>query len=149
MPFDREIRRYAAYFRNWAQAFGEHEAEFDEADEINWLYADGQMGFILGHALRRAVFRELLARHDNTASIRISRRQVTIGETTHRLDSDKDRRGMERFLSLLRDEAPLHMYPAYHFMYSPGTRILTFSHKGPLRLIYKEIAPLRITVRQS
>jgi len=39
MMLERELKRYAAYFRGWCQAFGEHESIHSEESGISWLLA--------------------------------------------------------------------------------------------------------------
>jgi hypothetical protein len=40
----------------------------------------------------------------------------------------------------------VHMFLSYHLIYPPGTRIITVSRRSPLPLLYKEMAPLPISV---
>jgi hypothetical protein len=47
-------------------------------------------------------------------------------------------------LLLAGDET--HMFLTYHLIYPPGTRIITVSLKPPLPLLYKEMAPLAVSV---
>jgi len=49
-----------------------------------------------------------------------------------------------RELLLGVDEA--HMFLTYPLIYPPGTRIITVARKPPLPLLYKEMAPLPISV---
>lgn len=40
------------------------------------------------------------------------------------------------------------MFLTYHLIDPPGTRIVTVSRKPPLPLLYKEMAPLALTVHE-
>jgi hypothetical protein len=50
---DRIIRRYAAFFRGWAQAFGEHEKIESPSQGLRWLVGEEQIGLILVPAIKR------------------------------------------------------------------------------------------------
>jgi len=52
MASERKIRRYAAYFRGWATAFGDHNKHFDEKRDLSWLLGEGQIGLILTPRVR-------------------------------------------------------------------------------------------------
>jgi len=38
------LKRYAAYYRGWCQAFGEHESVPGEDTGISWLFGENQIG---------------------------------------------------------------------------------------------------------
>jgi hypothetical protein len=54
--------------------------------------------------------------------------------------------GYAALRELLLGPEEAHMYLTYHLIYPPGTRIITLSQKSPLPLLYKEMAPLAISV---
>ena len=54
--------------------------------------------------------------------------------------------GYPALLDLLRDAETVHLFLTYHLIYPPGTRIITVSSKAPQLLIYKEVAPLRVSL---
>ena len=58
--YKRIIKRYSAYYVGWCQAFGEHEVDYEESSEINWLYGEAMVGMALEPKLRKTVYRELL-----------------------------------------------------------------------------------------
>lgn len=149
MAYQRTIKRYAAFFRGWCQAFGEHENEYDETQDINWLLADGQVGLILARDIKRAVYHELLGKERSVSGITLADCCVRVGEFTYPLDRDTDKKGAAAMVALLRANETLHMYLTYHFVYPRGTRIVTFSTRRPQGLIYKEIDPVTITVEAS
>ena len=60
MLVQRIINRYAAFFRGWCQAFGEHESIPGEENSISWLQAENQIGFILPQQVTRPLNREML-----------------------------------------------------------------------------------------
>lgn len=143
---ERTIRRYSAYFRGWCQAFGEHEESYDEAHDVNWLHARDQVGLILSERVRRLAYTELLGEKNVATTLRLSETQVEIGESSYPLERQKDIAGMHALIALLRRDEPSHLYLTYHLLYPQGTRIVTFSKKAPLPIIYKEMRPLRIVI---
>ena len=138
------VSRYSAYFRGWCQAFGEHEESFDEAREINWLCAAHQVGLVLTDELRKRFQRKLL--RDKSPALLLSRMQVELGDSIYPLTREQDIEGMGTLMDLLRRDEPTHLYLTYHLLYPQGTRILTFSKKSPLAIIYKQMRPLKVVL---
>ena len=60
---ERDVKRYAAYFKGWCQTFGEHESLADHDNEIYWLLSDKQAGFVLPPDYLRQLYRAVLL-HD-------------------------------------------------------------------------------------
>ena len=131
MSFDRLIKRYSAYYSGWCVAFGEHEITYDEDKEINWLHGESKIGFALAQRLKRILLRELLGKHVDIPTITLADSYVKINERKYELMSERDMQEME----VLKD-----------FCYPPGTKIITFSTKKPLLIMYKEIKPLRLAI---
>ncbi len=50
--------------------------------------------------------------------------------------------GQVKFL----DSQDIHMFLCSHFIYSPRTRIITFSQKKPTPIMYKEMPPLKLII---
>jgi len=144
MVLERTVSRYSAYFRGWCQAFGEHEEAFDEGSDINWLRADDQVGLVLSDEFRRLFYKELLG--DKSPTLRLSKTLVELGDSSCPLKEQRDVEGMNALMTLLRRDEPTHLYLTYHLLYPQGTRILTFSKKSPLLLIYKEMRPLSVVI---
>jgi hypothetical protein len=144
----RIIRRYAAYYRGWCTAFGEHESRYEEGSDVNWLFGVDQVGLILAEELRKDIYRELLRKKDASCPVlTIAHRYVEIGEFRHPLIPERDLEGILTLCQLIsNDKADIHLYLTYHFMYPPGTRIMTFSRKTPLILTYKEVSPLSLNI---
>ena len=67
MPSQRQVRRYTAYFRGWATAFGSHEKEPDGEHALIWLFGEEQIGLILTPAVKRFLYPRLLGRHHAVA----------------------------------------------------------------------------------
>lgn len=135
------VQRYAGYFRGWCQAFGEHRSQLDEDSGILWLFGDDQVGLILSERLRRIAYRQLLVSR-NPPPLMIGIDFVRVGNLRYDAASDVERAGLESLRQLFAVVTPVHLYLTYHFMYPRGTRIVTFSRKAPLPLVYKTIAPL-------
>jgi len=146
---ERKIKRYSAYYMGWCQAFGEHEVDYEDNANINWLYGEETIGMALQADLRRTVFKELLGKNKEEAQIRLSNRYVRINNFEYFLRQPKDQEGVSRIISLLKSSGDVHLYLTSHFCYPPGTRIITFSQKKPLFILYKEIAPLAVRVFDS
>lgn len=142
----RSIRRYTAFFRGWAQAFGIHEKRFDETSELSWLVAedDEQIGLMLTPTLKRQLFPCFLGHRGGDApAVCLCRGNLCIGELEVPLDND--RVGIvSSALNLLREASELHLFQTYHLFYPSGTRILTLSSHAPMPLVYREIAPLTL-----
>jgi hypothetical protein len=146
MPSERKIRRYSAYFRGWATAFGAHEKAFDEARGMRWLFAEGQVGLILTPAVKRLLYPLFLGRRGEDAPtavlgpgiLQIADLEIPFG--------DEDRRAFAEVMKVLRPPGDIHLYQTYHLFYPSGTRILTLSRRAPLLLVYREIAPLSVVL---
>ncbi len=145
MTEQRSIRRYTAYFRGWAGAFGEHEAIEDATHGLHWLVGANEVGTILTPPLRRALFRALLPKDQPMPKIRITSTAVQVGGHWF-LHSALAPTIAEGILGLFRTAEDLHLYLTYHLWYPAGTRILTLSKTKPLILIYKEIEPFLVEV---
>jgi hypothetical protein len=146
MSFECEIKRYAAYYAGWCVAFGEHKMSYNEEKEINWLVAEDKIGIAVAPRLKRALDRELLGRHQDDPCIRLADSSVAINEQIFELDSSYDRRCLEQLKALFQNGDQVHMYLTNHFCYPPGTRIITFSKKKPLVVMYKEIQSLKLSI---
>ena len=144
MEFEYEIRRYTAYLRGFCQAFGEHEAEYEESNDINWLLADEQVGLILSPEVKRTFYREILGHKTVIPTLRLSESCLQLDDLRHPLKGENDLRGLQALRQLIQHENPTHLYLTYHFIYPAGTRIVTFSKKMPLPILYKEMRPLKV-----
>lgn len=146
MSLEKEIKRYAAYFRGWCQAFGEHENTNQENDNINWLFGKDQLGLILNREIRKAFYKELLGKEQEILMLTVSSSWVKIGDLIYPLQHESDKNGFETLANILNNNEIVHMYLTYHLMYQTGTRIVTFATKPPLGILYKEMEPLRIKI---
>lgn len=140
MAQQRTIHRYTAYFRGWAQAFGEHEGFEEEAHDLHWLLGLHQVGLILTPTVKRLLFRELLGKGDQPPNIQITRSEIHVGDHLLRA-SDYEPRALGLLSTLVEGSADLHLFLTYHLFYPSGTRILTLGKNPPLTIIYKEIVP--------
>jgi hypothetical protein len=142
-PLEREVKRYAAYFRGWCQAFGEHEAEAAD-DAISWLVAEQQVGIILPRPVTRALYREALRGQRAPPPLTISSRYLQVGAFHYPFGKPSEARILDAVRDILHTPQDLHLYLTYHFTYPSGTRIITLSRDKPLHIIYKEIGVMRI-----
>lgn len=146
MSNSRQIRRYSAYYKGWCVAFGEHDTHYDENKEINWLFGESKIGFILSPKLKRIFFGELLGKDKDTPLVSVHQSEIRLNEYRIPITFEEDRRGLIRFKEFINTEEDLHLCLTSHFYYPPGTRIITFSKKKPLIIMYKEIQPVKVEV---
>lgn len=151
MTYSRRIRRYAAYYRGWCQAFGEHEVgeELDEpSNGIQWLFAESRVGLILPEDIRKRFLKELVGRKEGEPVIAFSRAssEITLNRSVCPILNGNVEHGVARLLLLSQQHKEIHMFLTHHLCYAPGTRIITFSAAKPLVIMYKEIDPLVLHV---
>ena len=146
MTPEYELKRYAAYYKGWCQAFGEHESEPGDDAGISWLFAEKQIGFISPRTMTKSLLREILRKRD-TPTLTISRNEVHIGRFHYRPSKASDERALLAIANFLETGNASHIYLTSHFMYGTGTRILTISSKRPVPIIYKEIGTMHIKLR--
>jgi len=144
MPLERTVQRYTAYFRNWCQAFGEHDVVASQDEGISWLFDEKQIGFILSRELTRSLYREVLGKQRSNPLMEINAERVQVGQFRLVLPDIWQEQGLKVFTQLMQAENDLHLYLTYHFTYPSGTRIVTLSQRKPLPIIYKEIRPMDI-----
>jgi hypothetical protein len=145
-PRTHRIRRYTAYFMGWCQAFGMHEFDYNEQSELRWLFGEDRLGLIFSRELKRAFFREVLLREGGVPELMLAPDFATVGEVWYRAGDARDREGLKALIDMVDSPGDTHMFLSYHFCYPPGTRIVTFTKKGPLGLLYKEMAPIQVAV---
>ena len=132
------VKRYAAYFRGWCQAFGEHEGVGADDTGIIWLLAEHQVGFILPQHLMRSLYREVLGQR-GIPVLELGRKSARIGEFHYPLSGPADEQGTAALKRVLENSSGTSLFLTSHFMYGTGTRIITLSNHRPLPIIYKEI----------
>lgn len=147
MTEKREIRRYAAYFKGWCQAFGEHEAELSGDESIGWLYAEDKIGLILPQELGRQLYHRVLGKTHEVPVINLGRDSIGVSDFHHTFSESRDLAGLVKLIQILMNNKESHLFLTYHFIYPKGTRIITFSSEQPLPLIYKEIEPIQIHLK--
>jgi hypothetical protein len=139
----RELKRYAAYFRGWCQAFGEHEHHLAEENGISWLLSENQAGFVLPDEMIRPLYREVLL-HKDIPTLSISQDSVKIGSFQVPIPEKPGIKILELFSPILKTDTDGHLFLTSHLMYGTGARIITFSNKKPVPIIYKQIGSLHI-----
>ena len=140
---EHQLKRYAAYFRGWCQAFGEHDGISSEEDDIHWLFSGRQVGFILPPPITRRLYREVLL-HTEPPPLTFTRKSVGIGSLRFALARDREEQILAAMRQVFTRGEDLHVYLTSHLLYGTGARIITLSTKKPLTIIYKEIGTLRI-----
>lgn len=144
---DREVRRYRPYFPRWCQAFGDHVPDpAGEGRAVEWLIGDDSVGAIVLPSVSDMLVRELLGA--KKPRVRVRSDAMCLGERDFRDPAVCGHPGYAALRELLLNAETVHLFLTYHLIYPPGTRILTVSGKAPLPLIYKESAPLRVSVEE-
>ncbi|MBL8420061.1 MAG: hypothetical protein JNK92_05435 [Dechloromonas sp.] len=142
---DREVRRYRAYLPRWCQTFGDHLPEpGGEGRAVEWLVGNDCVGAIVVPEIKLLLIRELLGSKKPKVIVRAG--SMRLGELDFRDAEVCGHPGYAALLDLLVNAETVHLFLTYHLIYPPGTRIITVSSKAPLPLIYKETAPLRVSV---
>jgi len=140
---ERELKRHAAYFRGWCQAFGEHESVFRDDSGISWLTAENQVGLVLPKPLIRSLYREVLL-HDEAPVLTFHHESVEIGSLDIPIDQQYQRQALSAMGHILDSHTEIHVFLTSHLLYGEGSRIITFSNRKPVTIIYKEIGTMRI-----
>jgi len=140
---ERETIRYSAYFRGWCQAFGEHDGIHCEQSGIDWLLADHQLGLVLPQAAVKALHREVLL-HARTPTLTFSEECIEVGELRIGLEKRQEQRALDAMAEILASPDAVHLYLTSHLLYGGGNRIITFSNRKPLLIIYKVIGTMRV-----
>jgi len=142
---ERTLKRHAAYFRGWCQAFGEHEHIDGRASGVHWLLAENQLGLVLPKTMIKPLYREVLL-HQRAPVLTFRRERVEIGAVRLELDPARERPALEAIAAILQHRDDVHLYLTSHLLYGGGNRIITFSGKKPLIIIYKEIGTMQVRV---
>ena len=143
MTVEYEVKRYAAYFKGWCQAFGEHESIPGADTGISWLFSEHQAGFILPPHLTRSLYREVLGKR-GTPVLELGKQYARVGEFNYPLTEDADQQGIAALRNILETGSDVSLFLTSHFMYGTGTRIITLSNNRPLAIIYKEVGPMTV-----
>lgn len=144
MALERLLRRYSAYYRGWCQAFGDHEISSESDEDINWLFGEENIGLIMSPTIRKRFFRELLRGVHGVPTLELAEDYAQINEFRHPVDAEGSRLGLTRLIALLEQDQDIFLFQTYHFCYPEGTRILTFSTRKPLMIMYKEVGPMQV-----
>jgi hypothetical protein len=139
---ERELKRYSAYFRGWCQAFGEHESIYREDSGVSWLTARSQIGLVLPKTLIRPLYREVLL-HDEAPTLVFGRKNFQVGSLKVEIGKKHQKQALREIRNILDSGDAVHLYLTSHLLYDKS-RIITFSRKKPLPIIYKEIGTMRI-----
>ncbi len=146
ISYSRLIKRYSANYAGWCVAFGEHDTNYDENKETNWLFGDSKIGFILSPPLKRIFFHELMGKHKHIPLISILESEIRLNGYRIPITLEEDRRGLASFKKFISTKKDVHLCLTSHFCYPPGTRIITFTKKKPLIIIYKEVQPMQVEI---
>jgi len=133
MAYERTIKRYSAYYAGWCVAFGEHEIDFDESADIQWVSGDEtKIGITLSPRLRKVFIRSLLGKHDHMPEVILGAHSAQVDRFEYPFTREKDKAAFANFRNFFCCPEDIHMFLTSHFCYPQGTRIVTFSKKKPL-----------------
>jgi len=141
--FERELIRYSAYFKGWCQAFGEHEGIQCRESGIDWLLAEQQLGLVLPQETIKPLYREVLL-HKHTPTLTFSTDCIQVGALRIPLEKRQEQRALDAMADILSSPEAVHLYLTSHLLYGGGNRIITFSNKKPLLIIYKVIGTMHV-----
>ena len=142
---EKKIRRYSAFIPRWCQAFGDHAPDpGGEGRAVEWLLGADSVGVVVLPEIRRFLTHELLGAQQ--PALELGERFVRLNQRTYAEMNILGHPGYTALRQLLLAADDAYMFLTYHLIYPPGTRIITISRKPPLPLLYKEMAPLPITV---
>lgn len=140
---ERGFKRYGAYFKGWCQDFGEHESIEADDNGSDWLFAEDSVGLVLPKSLLKLLYRESLSRFQVPPLV-FSQHGLKIGKLQFLFRKNSEKRVLAAIKELLEAESDLHVFLTSHLFYSSENRIITFSTKRPLSLIYREIGNMKI-----
>ena len=143
---ERELKRYAAYFRGWCQAFGEHESIQVDASGSYWLFSEKRVGLVLPIPLIKPLHREVLL-HEQVPPLTFCQQGVHIGNLHFPFKNEREKQVLGAIEKLIETAPDLHVFLTSHLLYGIGSRIITFSSKRPLSIIYREIGTMQIRLR--
>ena len=92
--------------------------------------------------------REVLL-HDEAPPLTFSLQGVQLGSLEFPLASEREVEALDAMEALLRQGRECHVFLTSHLLYGGGNRIITFSCRKPLAIIYKEIGTMRIRLEPS
>lgn len=142
---ERDLKRYSAYFRGWCQAFGEHESIYRDETGISWLTAPAQLGLVLPKPMIKQLYREVLLR-EHVPTVTFRRKYIEIGLLEIPIGKKHQKLARREIGNILESSHEVHVFLTSHLLYGSGSKIITFSSKKPLGIIYKEIGTMRICV---
>jgi hypothetical protein len=140
---ERELIRYSAYFKGWCQAFGEHEGIRCRESGIDWLLADHQLGLVLPRESIKPLYREVLL-HKRTPTLTFRDDCIEVGALRIGLEKKQEQKALDAIAEILGSPQAVHLYLTSHLLYGGGNRIITFSNRKPLLIIYKVIGTMRV-----
>jgi len=144
---EKIVHRYSAHLPRWCQALGDYVPDpGGEARAVEWLVGADCVGVIVLPEIRHRLTHELLG--SKTPELEFGARSLRLNQRDYKEVTVLGHPGYAALRELLFGVDEAHMFLTYHLIYPPGTRIITVSRKPPLPLLYKEMAPLPISVTE-
>jgi hypothetical protein len=69
---------------------------------------------------------------------------IQIGALRIALEKKQEQAALDAIAKVLESPEAVHLYLTSHLLYGGGNRIITFSNKKPLLIIYKVIGTMRV-----
>jgi hypothetical protein len=91
--------------------------------------------------------RQAVLLNAKTPALTFSQQGVEIGALNIPFTSRREKRVLDTIGDLVETGPELHVFLTSHLIYESGSRIMTFSSKKPLSIIYKEIGTMNIQLR--
>jgi hypothetical protein len=133
---ERELIRYAAYFKGWCQALGEHKG---------MRCTESGIDLVLPSDMVKSLHREVLLRR-RTPSLIFRDECIEVGALRIPLERKREQKALDAVAEILASPEAVHLYLTSHLLYGGGNRIITFSNRKPLLIIYKVIGTMRVSM---
>jgi len=137
---ERDLKRYAAYFRGWCQAFGEHESIYRDNSGINWLTAPTQLGLVLPTPLIKELYREVLL-HEQAPSVKFRRKFIEIGSLEIPIEKKHQKLARNEITKILEDSVEVHVFQQE----TAGDHLQGDRQHADLRDLIRRLAPAHQT----
>jgi hypothetical protein len=112
---------------------------------IDWLLADHQLGLVLPSDMVKSLHREVLLRR-RTPSLIFRDECIEVGALRIPLERKREQKALDAVAEILASPEAVHLYLTSHLLYGGGNRIITFSNRKPLLIIYKVIGTMRVSM---
>jgi hypothetical protein len=82
--------------------------------------------------------------HRHTPTLVFREDCIEVGALRIPLEVKQEQRALDAMAEILASPDAVHLYLTSHLIYGGGNRIITFSNKKPLLIIYKVIGTMKV-----